>query len=197
MADNVFKPRRGSSAKIALINPILADGEICFEYPEPNQHGPGGVIKIGNGVTPYNDLPSFLDKGNFVDKSMAGAPGGYAPLNARGIVDQAFLPDDVDNIEMYSLKSQFPVPGKVNKLYVATSEMLDNLYRYDVDTDEYVKVSKPVTYTIEKDGSSVLLKGSDGSETSVSNVGGVEIRDTNPSPSELYPGKMWIIRNAT
>lgn len=194
MADNVFKPRRGSSAKIALINPILADGELCFEYPEPNVHGPGGVIKIGNGVTPYNDLPSFLDKGDFVDKKMAGAPRGYAPLNDRAILDMEYLPDDIDNVEVYSRKDDFPIPGKGNKLYVAASEELDNLYRYDMDTDTYVKVSKPVTYVIQKEGSSVKLSGSDGSSTSVDNVGGVEIRDTNPSPEELYPGKMWIIR---
>ena len=195
MGTNVLKPRRGSSDKIRSLNPILEDGEICFEYPDVSSRGPGGVIKIGNGVTKYNDLPSFLDKGDFIDKDQLGAAFGPAPLNSQGIVDKMYLPTDVDNVEVYSLKSQFPAIGLPNKIYIATAETVDNAYRFDPETDTYVNVSQSVKYTIEKDGASVKLKGSDGSSTKVDNIGGVEIRDTNPSPSELYPGKMWIIRS--
>ena len=198
MGDNVLKPRRGSSTRIAQINPVLEDGEICFEYPDGGR-GPGGVIKIGNGITPYNDLPSFLDKGDFIDNTQKGAAMGVAPLNSRGLVDPMYLPTEVDNVEVYSKKTDFPAATSAynNKLYIATSETVDNLYRFNPDTDTYVNVSKSLEYRLEKDGSSVKLKDQLGRETSIDNVGGVEIRDTNPSPAELYPGKMWIIRSGS
>lgn len=193
MATNVFKPRRGSKSKLAVVNPILEDGELCIEYPDGTR-GPGGVIKIGDGITHYNDLPTFLDKGDFIDKKMIGAAMGVAPLNSAGVVDKQYVSKDLDNIEIYSRKEDFPTLGKINKLYICTSESLDNLYRFNADDDKYEKVSKSITYTLEKEGSSVVLKGTDGSKCPIDNVGGVEIRDTNPSPSELYPGKMWILR---
>ena len=45
-----FKFKRGSAARWAEVNPILAQGEPGFVYDQ-NQ------LKIGDGVTPWNDLP--------------------------------------------------------------------------------------------------------------------------------------------
>lgn len=45
-----FKLRRGTSEAWERVNPILADGEPGFEIDT-------NVLKIGNGSTPYNELP--------------------------------------------------------------------------------------------------------------------------------------------
>ena len=197
MSENVFKPRRGSAARIRELNPILQDGELCFAYPDDGStRGPKGDIKIGDGVTPYKSLPSFLTQGNFVDKDKdVGKAYGVVPLDGLKLIDRQYIPDSVDNIEFHNNKGDFPNRGLPHKIYINLSEEYNNSYRWNDATDEYEKYSTPLTYRLEKEGSSVKLKCSDGSSSSIDNVGGVEIRDTNPSPSELYPGKMWILRN--
>ena len=45
-----FKFRRNLASYWAEKNPVLADGEPCFELDT-------GKLKIGNGTTAYNDLP--------------------------------------------------------------------------------------------------------------------------------------------
>lgn len=42
--------KRGTSARLAMVNPILAKGEPCFVY-DTNK------LKIGDGATPWNELP--------------------------------------------------------------------------------------------------------------------------------------------
>lgn len=48
--NTTFKLKRGLSARWAEVNPILAEGEPGFVLDENR-------FKIGNGVTPWNDLP--------------------------------------------------------------------------------------------------------------------------------------------
>lgn len=45
--------RNGSSTQWATANPVLAEGEIGLELDSNN-------LKIGDGVTNWNDLPYFL-----------------------------------------------------------------------------------------------------------------------------------------
>ena len=45
-----FKFRRNLASYWAEKNPVLAEGEPCFELDT-------GKLKIGNGTTAYNDLP--------------------------------------------------------------------------------------------------------------------------------------------
>ncbi len=46
----VFQYRRGSAAEWASVNPILRAGEPGWDTTNKNQ-------KVGDGVTPWNDLP--------------------------------------------------------------------------------------------------------------------------------------------
>ena len=46
----VFKLKRGTAARWAELNPVLSQGEPGFVY-DTNQ------LKIGDGETPWNDLP--------------------------------------------------------------------------------------------------------------------------------------------
>ena len=95
MAD-IFKPKRGSHAVIASINPLLEEGEIVFEYPEPNDRKLG-IIKMGDGVHRYNDLPKFLVTiTDYIPISEKGVPNGIAPLNTAGVVDADYLPSYVE-----------------------------------------------------------------------------------------------------
>lgn len=57
MAD-ILKPKRGKHSTIERINPILQEGEIVFEFPD-DENG-DSVIKFGDGITAYNDLPAFI-----------------------------------------------------------------------------------------------------------------------------------------
>lgn len=51
-----IRPRRSSKTEWELINPILLEGELGIEYPDKGL-GTGLVkVKIGDGVTRWNDL---------------------------------------------------------------------------------------------------------------------------------------------
>lgn len=51
--NTTFKLKRGTAARWAEVNPILEQGEPGFVYDENR-------LKIGDGVTPWNDLP-YID----------------------------------------------------------------------------------------------------------------------------------------
>lgn len=61
MATQVIKTtfllRRGTSSAWASVNPILMAGEPAFEL-DTNK------LKVGDGTTPYNDLP-YINGGNY------------------------------------------------------------------------------------------------------------------------------------
>ena len=49
-----FKLKRGTAARWAELNPILAQGEPGFVYD-------ANLLKVGDGQTPWNDLPYIND----------------------------------------------------------------------------------------------------------------------------------------
>lgn len=51
--NTTFKLKRGTAARWVEVNPILEQGEPGFVYDENR-------LKIGDGVTPWNDLP-YID----------------------------------------------------------------------------------------------------------------------------------------
>jgi hypothetical protein len=51
--NTTFRLKRGTAARWAEVNPILDQGEPGFVYDENR-------LKIGDGVTPWNDLP-YID----------------------------------------------------------------------------------------------------------------------------------------
>ena len=53
----IFKLRRGMSADWTRVNPILEAGEPAFEIDTLK-------LKIGNGLTPWNDLPYTAGEGS-------------------------------------------------------------------------------------------------------------------------------------
>lgn len=53
VVNTTFKLKRGTAARWAEVNPILEQGEPGFVY-DSNR------LKIGDGITPWNDLP-YID----------------------------------------------------------------------------------------------------------------------------------------
>jgi hypothetical protein len=53
VVNTTFKLKRGTAARWAEVNPILATGEPGFVYDQNR-------LKIGDGVTSWNDLP-YID----------------------------------------------------------------------------------------------------------------------------------------
>lgn len=55
VVNTTFKLKRGTAARWAEVNPILEQGEPGFVYDS-------NKLKIGDGVTPWNDLPYIEGK---------------------------------------------------------------------------------------------------------------------------------------
>ena len=83
---STFKFKRGTEARWAELNPILEAGEPGFVY---NKH----KLKIGDGVTPWNELP-YIGEG-----------------------------EEVENIISKDNVSDFPIAGVPNAIYRATKEL--------------------------------------------------------------------------
>ena len=66
----IFKPRRGTenTMKTVKSNTVLAAGELFAEVPNTGQGTGKGRLVMGDGVTAYGNLPSFLEN---VDVSSA------------------------------------------------------------------------------------------------------------------------------
>lgn len=59
--DGILKPRRGSKGQWESINPILQYGEIALEHPNQGISYGQCRVKVGDGVTPWNNLPYAID----------------------------------------------------------------------------------------------------------------------------------------
>lgn len=64
--NTTFKLKRGTAARWAELNPILAQGEPGFVYDS-------NKLKIGDGITHWNDLPYIEGKSEIVTKEDSGS----------------------------------------------------------------------------------------------------------------------------
>lgn len=60
VVNTTFKLKRGTAARWTEVNPILEQGEPGFVYDS-------NLLKIGDGVTPWNDLPYIQGKAEVVN----------------------------------------------------------------------------------------------------------------------------------
>ena len=82
MADRI-KLRRDMAAVWALVNPVLADGELGYER-DTHQ------FKVGDGVTPWNDLPYGGIQGAPGPPGPPGEPGPVGDANGAFLVNNRF-----------------------------------------------------------------------------------------------------------
>ena len=75
-----LKPRRGTQSKASDL--VLQKGEIFFEIPTSGEGKGLGKIKMGDGVTPYSDLPYFLTFTNASSADYATNAGTAAYASA-------------------------------------------------------------------------------------------------------------------
>lgn len=57
----IFKPFRGTKEKAGDM--VLAKGELFLEIPEDGEGTGPGKMKMGDGTSPYSELPYFLGDG--------------------------------------------------------------------------------------------------------------------------------------
>ena len=58
-----LRPRRGKKSTAIAQNILLKRGEVFFEAPDTGVGTGAGNIKIGDGTTPYVNLPYFIESG--------------------------------------------------------------------------------------------------------------------------------------
>ena len=84
----IFKLRRGMSADWERVNPVLESGEPAFELDTLK-------MKIGNGLTPWNDLPYIAGEGSGI---------GDTVIMEGGIQTVAELPQEGDPALLYRVE---------------------------------------------------------------------------------------------
>lgn len=83
-SDSYFTIRNDSNENWALVNPVLLKGELGIEFSET-----GSKIKIGNGVTPWNDLPYFNEIDNVTEIVNEN-------LNSKANRSEVYTKDEID-----------------------------------------------------------------------------------------------------
>ena len=92
MSEKILQLKRGTADRWATVNPILAVGEPGFVYDD-------NKLKIGDGVTPWNELPyiegstgnltpvdgSLIIKNSTIDIGISAEPGNALTKKADGL----------------------------------------------------------------------------------------------------------------
>lgn len=156
---NLIKLKRGLSTEWTDLNPVLKLGEPGYEKDTKK-------LKIGDGVTLWNDLPyigsgtidfedvqdevanllkagnnivlDYNDDDNILTISTSGLQpsGNYATL-VNGLVPEGQLPSYVDDVLEFNNLASFPSPGESGKIYVALDS--SKVYRWSGST--YIEIS--------------------------------------------------------
>lgn len=158
--------RNAPSTDWTLKNPILLKGELGAEIDT-------GLIKMGNGATPYNDLPyiniTLNQLSTKLDKTGGVMSGtltlNYEPLNdtdavnkgyvdnkiatagtlKREIVEELPLAQDADENTIYMIKDTSSFGPDAYKEYMLIDEELQQIGDTSVDLTNYFE--KPNNYT--------------------------------------------------
>jgi hypothetical protein len=87
-----MQQRRGTAADWAAQNPVLADGELGFEIDTK-------VIKVGDGVTPWNSLTTpYLTAGGGTITGELFLPQPTHPSHAARLADVEAQPSGADRV---------------------------------------------------------------------------------------------------
>lgn len=111
-----IRPRSGTATQWATANPVLAEREIGYEVPETG-FGTGPVrMKMGDGVTPWNNLAyadpesgggggNYLTKDDIVNNTETDDPTKVASASALKAVNDSLANGQVkfkvENNELY------------------------------------------------------------------------------------------------
>lgn len=97
--NTTFKLKRGTAARWAEVNPILAQGEPGFVY-DANR------LKIGDGITPWNDLPYIEGKTEVANFELA--------IDFPTIGDPNIIYKAADELSLYQFNAETNVYEKLS-----------------------------------------------------------------------------------
>jgi hypothetical protein len=110
---SVIQLRKDLAAVWALVNPILADGELGYER-DTNQ------FKVGDGASPWNDLPYGGIKG---DKGDVGSDLNY--VHNQSVAESEWLiTHNLDKYPSVTIVDSTNDECEGNVLHVSTNQVL-------------------------------------------------------------------------
>lgn len=104
---STIKFKRGTEARWAELNPVLGNGEPGYVYDKHK-------FKIGNGVTPWNDLPYVNDKNEIANYTSVS--------NFPSIGDPNIIYKAANELSLYQFN---PETGSYEKL--SDGKSVDNI----------------------------------------------------------------------
>lgn len=131
----------------------------------------GYMMKVGDGVNTFADLPyvggpvtdltkeMIIDTLEYtpLDAAKAGVAGGVATLDENGYIPSTQIPDAVDEIIEIITIDDAPAEGKAGKIYVAIDTGI--CYRWSGTT--YTEISKSITITASENNGYIKVNGVD------------------------------------
>ena len=176
---NLHVPATGTSSLGMILRAGSTAGDIFWGMLSPSEIGAAAAIHANDHavggrdlLTPamigaaladhthnFNDIAGITVLNGFEQVAHKGAPNGYAPLNASGIVPAVFLPSFVDDIIEVADVSALPGVGEAGKVYIDLST--DRQYRWGGTvyvplsaspgtSDDLVEGSKNLFFTPER-----------------------------------------------
>ena len=136
VVNTTFKLKRGIASRWVEVNPILMEGEPGFEI-DTNR------LKVGNGTTPWNDLPYIEGKREvdvYTSRSEFPPVGDVTVLYADGYNIYRYIPEAQDYVQLSSAIQHIAVNGVILE-----------------PEDNTVAISVPTKFTELEDSQSILL----------------------------------------
>lgn len=140
--NTIFKFKRGNAAAWASVNPILEAGEPGFELDT-------GKLKVGNGVTPWNEL-------NYINSNLVNIDvdnqsiivDGLGQISLKGFTEaqagQSIRKNDQGSLEWYTPISQEELDSLVKAISIGGTDLPieDNRVTIPVGTQDSLGVIK-------------------------------------------------------
>ncbi len=147
--DDRFKLRRGTAANLATVNEVPFEGEIVYETDQGLADGKY-KIKIGDGVTSYNDLP-YISLGGGVESIV---PGSHISVDTTDPKNPVVGVSSLTVSSSYAEGTAFPTSP--------APSLDDKFYRTDLNLLCYYDGARWLTvheYTCDFTGSNTLGSG--------------------------------------
>lgn len=154
---NKFKPIKGTDAGLKKQNPVLNNGDLCFEYPEEGINN-NGKIKLGDGKTDYENLPYFINPSIYIQE-INELKSEFNRIKEKL---KSILPDsgvyDIYDINQLSTDWKYKLITSVsNASYTSTEEATNNF-----DDSSWETVTVPHDWSIRNDFNSGSLSTYEG-----------------------------------
>lgn len=130
MAD-IIQIRRDTQANWLSVNPVLAQGEFGWEIDT-------NVLKIGDGVTPYNSLPEFSGAIQFLDDGSAIVASSAVNFTGNGVAVS-----DVNGVATVNIPGAPPAP--VSSVFGRTGAVVAQAGDYTAAKVTFNDTNVPVT----------------------------------------------------